>query len=70
MNYIFFTYVFNYHQSGYVEKLSGMPSSQAAIKKKENYIVLGGNKKGGKLSGSNYLKAVYLGFIIQGQFYA
>ena len=31
-------------------------------------IVLGGNKKRGKLCGSNYVKAFYLGFIIQGQF--
>ena len=33
-----------------------------------NAIVLGGNKKGGKLSGGNYVKAIYLGSIIQGQF--
>ena len=31
-------------------------------------ILLGGNKKGGKLSGGNYVKAIYLGSIIQGQF--
>ena len=31
-------------------------------------ILLGDNKKGGKLSGGNYVKAIYLGSIIQGQF--
>ena len=34
-----------------------------------NAIVLGGNKKGGRLSGGNYLKAIYLGSIIQRQFF-
>ena len=29
-------------------------------------IVVGGNKKGGKLSGGNYMKAIYLGSIIRG----
>ena len=40
----------------YAEQLSVMPLSWAATKKK------------GKLCGSNYVKAFYLGFIIQGQF--
>ena len=31
-------------------------------------IVLGGNKQGGKLSADNYVKAIYLGSIIRGQF--
>ena len=31
-------------------------------------IVLGSNKEEGKLSGSNYVKAIYLGSIINGQF--
>ena len=31
-------------------------------------IVVGGNKQGGKLSGDNYVKAIYLGSIIRGQF--
>ena len=31
-------------------------------------FVLSGNKKEGKLSGGNYMKAIYLGSIIQGQF--
>ena len=31
-------------------------------------IVVGGNKKGRKLSGDNYMKAIYLGSIIRGQF--
>ena len=30
-------------------------------------IVVGGNKQGGKLSGDNYVKAIYLGSIIRGQ---
>ena len=32
-------------------------------------IVLGGSKQGGKLSTGNYVKAIYLGSIIQGQFF-
>ena len=31
-------------------------------------IVLGCNKQGGKLSADNYVKVIYLGSIIQGQF--
>ena len=31
-------------------------------------IVAGGNKHEGKLSGDNYVKAIYLGSIIRGQF--
>ena len=31
-------------------------------------IALGGNKQGGKLSADNYVKAIYLGSIIRGQF--
>ena len=31
-------------------------------------IVLGSNKNGGKLSGANYVKAIYLDFIINGSF--
>ena len=31
-------------------------------------FVLGGNKKEEKPSGGNYMKAIYLGSIIQGQF--
>ena len=30
-------------------------------------IVLGGNRKGGKLFGGNYVNSIYLGSIIQGQ---
>ena len=30
-------------------------------------IVVGVNKQGGKLSGDNYVKAIYLGSIIRGQ---
>ena len=33
-----------------------------------NVIVLGGNKQGGKLSGTNYVKTIYLESIIQWQF--
>ena len=48
-------YIFNYHRSDYAEQLPGMP-------------VLGGSKPGEKLSGDNYVKAIYLGYIIRGQF--
>ena len=66
-------YFFNYHRRVTVKQLPGMPLSQAAIKKKENYLgaimwkpFMWGPLSRGNFTGDNCLRVIISGQLFYG----